>query len=166
MTEVIEKPRCKTAICKRELTFLEKQGCWRCLICNPIPKKKPVEEESREKYIDVPLTPEEEGRIRAIVKDEIANWHVPKDVDDDLLPMTASEVADEVTASKARRERIKVNQHEKAMADAPEVEQDKHPNWRAEAKELGIPLAKETGGARFKKDVIADIEERLGVGNG
>jgi hypothetical protein len=36
-------------------------------------------------------------------------------------------------------------------------------SWREQAKELGVPLSQETGGARKKVDVLADIAAKLEV---
>jgi len=44
--------------------------------------------------------------------------------------------------------------HQAAMEVKPEL------TWRDEAKELGVPLTKEAGGARKKVDVIADIAKK------
>lgn len=74
MEAVAEKPRCKTVVCKKELTYLEEAGCWRCLVCNPIPKEAVVKQGNKTKYVDVPWT---EERIRDIVRDELENWSKP-----------------------------------------------------------------------------------------
>ena len=76
MTDVIaNKPICKTVNCKQELTFLEEQGCWRCLVCNPLPKKNSVPPPEKKKYLDVAMT---ESMVREIVRDELENWHIQR----------------------------------------------------------------------------------------
>ena len=60
-------PICKTQNCKRPLTYLEKQGCWRCLTCNPIPKdtSKPKE---KKKFLDVAM---KEERVVEMIKEAL-----------------------------------------------------------------------------------------------
>ncbi len=144
----MDAPICKTVICKKPLTYLEKQKCWRCLNCNPLPKvKEPEKEKDRSKYIDVPWTPEQEGRIRAIVRDELENWHIPKpteDETDDVLTTAEGGFLDQ-------REKNRV---------APR-EPDNPINWRAQAKELGVELYDhERKCPRKKEDVLADIAKK------
>jgi len=43
----------------------------------------------------------------------------------------------------------------------PETPDDVRDDWRKQAKELGIPTNQASGGARKKKDIIADIQDRL-----
>jgi hypothetical protein len=70
-----------------------------------------------------------EERIRSIVQDELENWHKTTTVHTEKKDLVLTDVA--------------------IPADM---------DWRAKAKKLGIPLAKETGGARKKVDVLADIK--------
>ena len=70
-----------------------------------------------------------EERIRSIVQDELENWHKTTTVHTEKQDLVLTEVP--------------------IPADM---------NWREEAKRLGISLSKETGGARKKVDVLADIE--------
>lgn len=74
-TEVMTKPICKTVTCKKELTFLDDSKCWRCLICNPLPKEEPAPPKEKKPFLDVHIT---EERVREIVRDELENWHIQK----------------------------------------------------------------------------------------
>lgn len=125
-------PLCKTVSCKRELTYMEETKCYRCLVCNPLPKAKlaaPTEEKSR--YVDVPWT---EERIRAIVHDELQNWHVPK----------PSVTAKEVT---------------KLTTTEPSGEEPQR-TWRDVAKEMNVPLYDHDRKCpRKKDDVLEDIKK-------
>lgn len=164
-----QAPICATQKCKRPLTRLgPPQNCWRCLVCNPIAKTAPTMEK-RKKYIDVTLTEwmvreiikEElssvsasklaaadginDDKIREIVQDELANWHIQKP------PMTRDEIIGTAGVSgSGQTEIIK-----------PTVITG--PTWRQRAKELGISLHKEPPGAgmRKKEDVLNDMA-RLG----
>ena len=71
-----------------------------------------------------------EERIRKIVQDELENWHKTTTVHSESGTLKLTDVP--------------------IPADM---------NWREEAKSLNIPLSKETGGARKKVDVLADIEK-------
>ena len=154
-TETLAPPICKTINCKRELTYLEESGCWRCLICNPIPKSNPTPSKEKTKYIDVAMT---EGRVREIVRDELENWHIHKP------PVTATEV-DNVTKILTRivdpppiTTRTKIEQLTTQVKDEVlgiDVLRKDAKNWREQAKELGIPLFH-----RKKADVLAEIKER------
>lgn len=151
-------PICKTQICKRPLTYLEDSKCWRCLECNPIPKDTPIPKKEK-KFLDVAMTEKRvkeiiaegtsmsEEKIREIVQDELMNWHIQKP------PITRDETKN-LTATEIESERM-----------VQEVNEP--PNWRQQAKELGIPLMKEPKGtgARRKVDVLADIEiaQKVGV---
>lgn len=142
METATNAPICKTQVCKRPLTYLEESKCWRCLICNPIPKAKPSPEE-KTKYLDVKVTEERvreiikeqglgEERIREIVQDELMNWHIQK-------PSVGN-----ITVT------------ESGVAEIEPVE-----TWRQKAKRLGVRLMKEPKGtgARTKEEVLADIEK-------
>jgi len=74
-----------------------------------------------------------EERIREIVRDELENWHIRKP------PITGDEIAEILPPSSV----------------VP-----KEQTWRQKAKELNIPIQKETGGMRKKVDVLADIEAK------
>lgn len=141
-------PICKTQICKRPLTYLEKQGCWRCLVCNPLPKDapKPIKEK---KFLDVKMTEVQvaemitkklaeqveigEERIREIVINELENWHIQKP------PVTQNEIMEAIETEK-------------------DISPDK--DWRQQAKDLGIELFHRT-----KADVLAEIEAKTTLGN-
>ena len=47
------------------------------------------------------------------------------------------------------------------LASKGESSDEPEPTWRQQAKQLGIPLNKETGGSRKKEDVLTDIVARL-----
>ncbi len=147
-------PVCKTQICKRPLTYLEEQGCWRCLVCNPMPKAapKPIKEK---KFLDVKMTEKQvsimitkrlveqveigEEKIREIVRDELENWHIQKP------PITKDEMTKLETAGTSQT----INESRMEQAKEPEP-----PDWRQQAKDLGIELFH-----RKKVDVMKDIEE-------
>jgi hypothetical protein len=120
--------RTKCRYCGTELTYDEKRKCSVCLVCNP-PSKVAAPEPVKTKYIDVKMT---EKRVREIVIDELENWHIRKP------PVTKSEVK-ELTNDES----------------APLPDSSK-PNWRTQAKELGIELFHRT-----KEDVLVEIEARL-----
>ncbi|KKN08261.1 hypothetical protein LCGC14_1058470 [marine sediment metagenome] len=147
MTETATNaPICKTQICKRPLTYLEDSKCWRCLICNPIPKTVPKVLPKKPALLDNKVTEERveqmikevsgisEDKIREIVQDELMNWHVPKP------SVTAGEV-DTLTK--------------------PET-------YMQKAKRLGVATHYKAngtmaGGMRKKADVLADIEKEENV---
>jgi len=133
MTEqetISNAPICATQTCKRPLTYLKESRCWRCLICNPLPKKVEAPPQSEHKYVDVKMT---EDRVREIVRDELQNWHIQQP------PVTRAEI----------------NQLPESQSFAEPIEE----NWRQKAKRLGIPIQKEPKGSgmRKKEDVLADI---------
>ena len=147
-----QAPICATQKCKRPLTFLgPPQNCWRCLVCNPIRETKPTEK-LKKQYIDVTMTEKmvreiikeelqslnkdtiDEEKIREIVMDEMANWHIQRP------PATRDEIAETIPPSSA--------------VPKPET-------YMQKAKRLGVATHKPEGGIRKKADVLADIE-RLG----
>ncbi len=138
-------PICKTQTCLKPLTHLKESNCWRCLKCNPIPIYTPTEQ-TRKKLVDAKMTTdevraivkEEMAGLREIIQDELANWHIQKP------PITKDEIVEAVGVGGE-------NIHISVQLPKPET-------WRQQAKELGIPLNKETGGSRKKVDVLADIE--------
>lgn len=140
-------PICKTVTCKRELTYLEDTKCWRCLVCKPLPKGTEVLEEVKKEYIDRTVNEntlearlvEFEEKVREIVRDELENWHIQKP------SVTATEIQG-LTQDVVIKDEVGLEPH---------IE-----TWRQTAKRLNIPLAKETGGARKKVDVLADIEAK------
>jgi hypothetical protein len=69
-----------------------------------------------------------EERIRTIVRDELEDWH---------------------KATTVHTETGKLKLTEVAVPDKVD--------WRGEAKKLGIKLTKDTGGAKKKDDVLAEI---------
>jgi hypothetical protein len=72
-----------------------------------------------------------EERIRDIIKDELENWHKTTIVTKESGDLKLTDVA---------------------IGDDV--------NWRQRAKDLGIKLSQESGGARKKVDVLADIAEK------
>ncbi len=143
-------PICKTQICKRPLTFLEGPKCWRCLVCNPIPKDVPKAKQEK-KFLDVKMTDNRvreilgeqiivsEERIREIVQDELMNWHIQKP------PVTKTEI-EELSEPEGSTTATDISVQPLT--------------WRQQAKELGISLHQSTGGVRKKVDVLADIEAK------
>jgi len=122
--------------CEMELTRDKKRNCWVCLECNPPTEVRPEEEKDRSTYIDVPLTPEQERRIRKIVRDELENWHIRK-------PVMKHE-AIEITGMPPE-------------TSVPDLTAPENKDWRQRAKELGISLSQPTGGGREKKEVFENI---------
>lgn len=47
--------------------------------------------------------------------------------------------------------------HSPTMEDMQSMSEESGQTWRQQAKQLGVPLNKETGGSRKKEDVLADI---------
>lgn len=125
-------PTCKTVTCKKELTYLEDTNCWRCLICNPLPKNVTPEPEKEDRSVDVRLDKKQtialiDKMVREIVRDELENWHIQE----------PSVTREEVTE----------------ILDIP--------NWREEAKELGVELYNhEMKCPRKKVDVLVEIERK------
>ena len=144
-------PICKTQLCKQPLTYLEDSKCWRCLICNPIPKDVPKPKEEK-KFLDVAMTEERvneilaerivvsEERIKEIVQDELMNWHVPKP------PVMKDEIAETLPISSGEANTI---------TDVPKPE-----TWLQKAKRLGVKTHYDEGGMRKKVDVLAEIEAK------
>lgn len=139
-------PICKTIICKLPLTWMEKQRCWRCLKCNPLPKDVLVPQKKK-KFLDVKVTEEQvakmikeaipdylnEDKIREIVRDELENWHIQRP------PATRDEIAEALPPSSA--------------APKPET-------WLQKAKRIGVQTHYPKGGMRKKVDVLADMEAK------
>ena len=134
MTETMTAPICKTVICKRPLTYLEKSKCWRCLVCNPLTKTAPTIE-PKKKYVDVKMT---EERVREICQDVLENWHIQK-------PPVTTEELEKLTGT---------NNAEVPIKTEPET-------WRQKAKRMGVKTHNDyTGGARKKVDVLAEMEAK------
>jgi uncharacterized Zn finger protein (UPF0148 family) len=120
--------------CRSQLIYDEKRGCKYCPVCHPPSTVEPVELVKKKKLIDVQLT---EERVREIVRDELADWHIQKP---------------SVTVSEAKTLIID--------DDIPKT------GWRAEAKELGIDVYdKERKRPRKKVDVLEDIERAKNGGS-
>ena len=145
----MDAPICKTQICKRPLTWLKESGCWRCLHCNPIREVKPTERR-RKKYLDVTMTEDivtelikeqigqtsvDEERIREIVQDELANWHIPEP------PMTRAEITT----------MVETLQQNAVPVEKPET-------YMQKAKRLNVATHHSEGGIRKKADVLSDIK--------
>lgn len=137
------KPICKTVTCKKELTYLKESGCWRCLICNPLPKEKPAPPKEKKPFLDVHIT---EARAREIVRDELENWHIQK-------PSVTKEEVKTYTDMDIPSTTIN-------LETAGDIVEIKELTWRQQAKDLGISLMQPTGGVRKKADVLADIAVR------
>ena len=167
-------PICRTVLCKRPLTWLEDAECWRCLVCNPIPKPKPVEEKE-DKRIDVrpdvtkveQMIRESEARMRNIVRDSIAEFMIKPEPDPDYPPTHAeiTQIAGSVYDDDEEEE-------ESAEAVSKRVEESLKavPNkmpWLAEAKKFGVAThLPDGGGMRKKAEILADIEKAKGVTDG
>ena len=150
----VDVPICKTQICKKPLTWMEKGQCWRCLRCNPIQKSVPTEvPESKyvdvkpdinkvQEMIDVAIS---EDRIREIVQDELANWHIQK-------PLITISEKDEINVI----EKPIFTTTSNDIPIEPEVVEE---TWRQKARRLGVKTHNDhTGGARKKIDVLAEVE--------
>jgi len=79
----------------------------------------------------------DDEKIREIVQDELADWHIRKP------PITKDEIAEAVGAGGE-------NFHIKVQAPKPET-------YMQKAKRLGVATHKPEGGIRKKVDVLADI---------
>lgn len=173
-------PICATQKCKRPLTKLgPPQNCWRCLVCNPIVEVKPTERRKKE-YVDVTMTEKmvreiikeefqsvDEEKIREIIQDEMADWHIQKP------PVTAKEViallsdtelaklrkGDEIVEATGAGGETRVF---KVGDGIDKVVTIKSETWLQKAKRLGVRTHNEgTGGMRKKVEIVADME-RLG----
>lgn len=167
-TRVNTKTHC--SYCGGELSWIKKtedSGCRRCLNCHPIKETKPEQPKEKPKLLDVKFT---EMQIREIVRNELENWHIHKP------PVTRDEIAEATSGStaltplgqQAQREGPTVAKIQEFVKENPLQEQKgtiaipvnpelaANPNWRAQAKKLGIPLFQ-----RKKEDVLKDIESRL-----
>jgi hypothetical protein len=127
----------KCRLCGTELVKDEVRNCMYCEVCHPPRIEPEPEPEKEKKLLDVQMT---EERVREIIRDELENWHIPSNTH---FEGTAEDLINKLETLKPK----------------PENSIDK--NWRSMAKELEIPLAKPTGGARKKVDVVEDIKSRL-----
>lgn len=159
---VTNAPICKTQLCKRPLTYLEDSKCWRCLICNPLPKDVPKFKEVK-KFLDVAMTEERvkeilteqviagEERIREIVQDELENWHIQKPTVTKTETDNTVKLLNKIVDPPLSNARI-----DGAVESGELITREPEPlNWRQEAKELGIPLFQ-----RKKADVLAEIDAK------
>lgn len=130
--------KCKN--CNTGLTKDEKRDCLVCLRCHPVNENPVPAPKKQNVKVDEPWTAGRikelvEPMIREIVVDEIENYHIrPKEADVESIIDVVAEQAEPVAT-----------------------------DWRAQAKELDIPLNKETGGSRKKIDVLDEIEAKLKV---
>ena len=131
MDRVNTKTHCR--YCQTELSYDEERNCKICLTCNPPRQEIAPPPKSKKNFIDVKVT---EERVREIFKELLSGDAVREIVRDELEnwhiqkpPVTKEEIP------------------------PPADNQD---DWRAKARELGIPLFQRT-----KKDVLADIEKKL-----
>lgn len=150
MEAITNAPVCKTVICKKPLTWLDDSKCWRCLICNPLPRESDAPDQEAHRYVDV--KPDEKrvkemineslsaDKIREIIQDELASWHIQR-------PAVTRDEIEEMIKTNNASFRVKVK---------PET-------WRQKAQRLGVELHNRTEegkpmGVRKKEDVMADIE--------
>lgn len=115
-------PRTHCNHCRAELTYDEKRNCMVCRVCHPEGGDKPLVPQTKPKLLDVKFT---EEQIRAIVRDELENWHIQKP------PVTKDEI---VTGRDYQAGK---------------------PDWRQQAKELGI-----NSFGRKKAEVLAEIASK------
>ena len=136
-------PICKTQICKRPLSYIEKTGCWRCLICNPWPKDMKTEEKERS-YLDVKMTDE---RVKELVGNQLTADDVRKIVVDSMYEFMAKPVHDP--------------DYPQPITVLPEAEITIKPEtWRQKAKRLGVVTHHPDGGGMRKKvEIMADMEK-------
>ncbi len=150
MAETLSPPKQKCRRCNGELSYDEKRDCSYCPICYPPNRVQPAQIKEKPKYIDVAMTEArvreiikdemmgskfDEGQIRDIVRDELENWHIQK----------PSVTRDEIEPPRALSNDELLD---KINVPTP-------PAWRAQAKELGIPLFQ-----RKKADVLAEIASK------
>ncbi len=163
MDRVNTKTHCR--YCTEELTIDKKRNCKVCLNCNPPRANVAPPPKSKNNFIDVKVTEERVREIfkelfsgeavRLIVQDELENWHIQKP------PVTKSEIQmqdEKILASdKPISATVEANKEIPETYGVGDIDVAVD-NWRAKAKELGIPLFQRT-----KKDVLKDIEEKLAV---
>jgi len=137
MPEVMTKPEQKCRRCNGVLVRDEKRDCLFCPICYPPNTAEPAPPQKKVKYVDVAMT---EGRVREIVRDELENWHIQKP------PVTKTE-----TKELTERHKPVVP----LTMEGLQTLESEPPNWREQAKELGILLFHRT-----KADVLKEIEAR------
>jgi hypothetical protein len=123
----------------------------------------PKPKEDTTNYVDVPWTQERildaiEDKVRSWIVDELENWHIMKTVHTEKMDLTVTDVAAPDSIDKPKV----------VVAGGGEIPEGIEipltpPKWTDQAKELGIPLMKETGGRRKKDDVLQDIEDALEV---
>lgn len=124
--------------CNGDLTRDEKRNCLRCLVCYPVQEVQPAAPKDMSKYVDQGTKWTEE-RIREIVRDELADWQVPKP------SVTAKEVV-ELTSPDTTESSI--------VAEVPQK------TWRDKAKEMGVSLYDhEKKCPRKKTDVLEDMKK-------
>ena len=138
-------PICKTKICNRPLSYIEKTGCWRCLVCNPWPKNVKTEEPVR-KYVDQQMT---EGRVKEILGQQMTAEDVRKIVIDAMAEFTPPESDPDYPPTRAEITQI-----------AESVTTIKPETWRQKAKRLGVQTHHPDGmGMRKKAEILADVEK-------
>lgn len=171
MEATLTKPKCKR--CNGELSEDLKRKCLVCLTCYPNalnPPIAPLPVKDTKKYLDVKMT---EEMVREICRDEMRNWHVqePPVTAEETEVLTATEAIEQMkldkkpeedTGARARPDPGGFDEMTPAQVKAArEGRLDDEPlDWRAEAKKLGVPLNKPTGGARKKIEVLADIKAK------
>ncbi|KKN75870.1 hypothetical protein LCGC14_0375780 [marine sediment metagenome] len=163
MDRVNTKTHCR--YCTEELTIDKKRNCKVCLSCNPPRANVAPPPKSKNNFIDVKVTEERVREIfkelfsgdavRLIVRDELENWHIQR-------PPVTKKDSVELTVEKLQEVAKEIKSHEATGNFEISVSQEmfNDSNWRAKAKELGIPLFQRT-----KQDVLKDIEAKLAAVN-
>ena len=133
MDSVNTKTHCR--YCREELTYDKERNCKVCLHCNPPRAKVAPPPKDKRNFIDVKVT---EERVGEIFKELFAGDAVRLIVRDEL--------------ENYHIQKPPVTKEEISLIPPTDNQDD----WRAKARELGIPLFQRT-----KKDVLKDIEEKL-----
>ena len=134
--------------CGGELSDM-KTGCKRCLKCHPIVDPPKPKKDDR-KYVDKPWT---EDRSRAIVKDEMENWHKITTAHTEKLDLKITESA--IPSSMDKPEVVVAGNGK--MPEGIEIPLEP-PKWTDQAESLGIPWR-----GRKKETVLDEIEVKLTV---
>ena len=146
--------------CRSPLSHDKERNCKVCRTCHPVQeiKTEPLPKDvatnpnllTFEERVEKILAKHEsvvEERIREIVRDELENWHIhePSVKQDDVDAIWQTETAGNTNTATVGRQAM--------VSEVAAIQLE--PDWRAQAKELGIPLFQ-----RKKVDVLADIEAK------
>lgn len=137
----------KCRYCKTETVWDEKGACWRCPKCHPPTDGKPTPPKEKPKLLDIKFT---EEQIRNIVRDELENWHIKKPA---VTRDEVEKLTDKERLSKAIEKSFMAKTAHKSDAMGPT--EASVPNWRQQAKELGIKIF-----GKKKVDILAEIEAK------